>query len=450
MLKETKLKIFILFTFLFFLLEIISGYYAGSVALVADSFHMLSDVVALFVALYASKLAKNRNAGVEFSFGLQRAEVVGALINGIALLSLSFTLIVESLQRFFVPQNIESPWLVLYVGSAGLGINLIGLFLFHDHHGHHGHSTTDPSRGSPTADVHVLIESPQDLIADIENPIQLGERVIRVANLMHERNNTIEDLYTQPSSSSSKHHHDHHAHMDGKHGHSNSAGESSEGKHRHRHSNDTVEHDDNTHGDHHHASGGHDHHHHHDLNMHGVFLHVLGDLLASFGVISSALVIIFVNGSWTIYMDPVMSLFITAIIVFATIPLVQSACYILLQRTPSSVSVENLRQDILQIPGVLGVHELHVWQLSEAQTVASVHVVVPKPDGSSNVNGLMEERYMQLASLIKIKLHSHGVHSTTVQPEFMDAIEENQDSERTCFLRCTSKACETKVCCPTD
>ena len=54
--KEAKLKIFIYFTFIFFLLEIISGYYAGSVALIADSFHMLSDVVALFVALYASKV----------------------------------------------------------------------------------------------------------------------------------------------------------------------------------------------------------------------------------------------------------------------------------------------------------------------------------------------------------------------------------------------------------
>lgn len=54
--KETKLKVFICFTFLFFLLELISGYYSGSVALIADAFHMLSDVAALFIALYATKV----------------------------------------------------------------------------------------------------------------------------------------------------------------------------------------------------------------------------------------------------------------------------------------------------------------------------------------------------------------------------------------------------------
>ena len=78
---------------------------------------------------------------------------------------------------------------------------------------------------------------------------------------------------------------------------------------------------------------------------------------------------------------------------------------------------------------VLGVHELHVWQLSEAQTVASVHVVVPKSDKMSPVNGSMEDIYMELANQIKIKLHAHGVHSTTVQPEFVSSIEDNNDSE---------------------
>ena len=54
--NESKLKLFILFTFLFFLAEIVSGYYTGSVALIADSFRMLSDVVVFVVALYASKV----------------------------------------------------------------------------------------------------------------------------------------------------------------------------------------------------------------------------------------------------------------------------------------------------------------------------------------------------------------------------------------------------------
>lgn len=300
---------------------------------------------------------------------------MGALINGVALLALSFTLIIEALQRFFIPETIEAPWLVLWVGSAGLIVNLVGLLLFHDHsHGHgHGHSHGEshahhhghesPRRLMGSDDSFALEQVVQE-IQELDNPIQLGNKVIRVAALMHERTISIDDIDAEPSSSSVqiKISSDDalHSHPHSSHGHSSNKSEHSHSDkhHQHKHSNDT-EHSDHDHSDHDHEHGEHnhsvDHHgghgHSHDLNMHGVFLHVLGDLLASFGVIISALVIIFANGTWTIYVDPFTSLFITAIIIFATIPLVRSACYILLQRTPPSVSVEALRQDIMCIPG---------------------------------------------------------------------------------------------------
>ena len=119
-------------------------------------------------------------------------------------------------------------------------------------------------------------------------------------------------------------------------------------------------------------------------------------------------------------MDPAVSFIITMIIVKSTIPLVKSATFILLQGTPSSVSVELLRKDILRLKGVQDVHELHVWQLSNTQTIASVHVVVPQPSGTGAMPQ-MEDWYMDLAARIKKLLHSHGIHSTTVQPEFITA-----------------------------
>jgi zinc transporter 1 len=100
-----------------------------------------------------------------------------------------------------------------------------------------------------------------------------------------------------------------------------------------------------------------------------------------------------------------MSILITIIIMFSTIPLVKSAGFILLQRTPPSVSVELLRKDILTIPGIIDVHELHVWQLSDSKIVASVHIVVPRPAVGSVDTLMMEERYMILAAAIKAKLH---------------------------------------------
>lgn len=65
-----------------------------------------------------------------------------------------------------------------------------------------------------------------------------------------------------------------------------------------------------------------------------------------------------------------------------------------------------MRLSIKSIAGVVSVHELHVWQLSEATTVASVHVMI-----SPGVD------YMDIAGDIREKMHEHGIHSVTIQPE---------------------------------
>ncbi|KAJ3314725.1 hypothetical protein HDV04_005731 [Boothiomyces sp. JEL0838] len=385
---------------------------------------MLSDVAALFIAFYASKviltnkqLAKSKDVGPEYSYGLKRAEVVGALINGVSLLALSFTLIIEAIQRYFNPEHIQNPWAVLYVAAAGLCMNIVGMFLFHGHgHGHsHSHAHDAHEQVTPLVpNENVIIEMQEAG----ENPIQLRENVIRVAQLLHERETSqsdisrgVEDRHVRGTTSDSlsrksdKYSHDH-KHEDEEHTHEdqtevNQGCNHSEDGHSHRgHSHD------------------HGHGHSHDMNMHGVFLHILGDMLTSLGVIGAVLIIIFVNHPWTIYVDPTMSLLITFVIINSTIPLVKSACYILVQGTPHTVSIDALRRDILTVDGVVSIHELHVWQLSDTQTIASVHVVVPRPDETSPSTILMEERYMLLAATIKSKLHHHGIHSTTVQPEF--------------------------------
>ncbi|KAI8898280.1 cation efflux protein [Globomyces pollinis-pini] len=427
--KQTKISSMIGLTFLFFLVELITGYVVGSIALVADSFHMLSDVIALVIALYATKLAKSKTAGPEYSFGLQRAEVLGALINGVSLLALSATLIIGAIQRFFNPEVIDHPWMVLYVGSGGLLINIIGMFIFHDHGHLHSDQHTEKEGLLETS------TAGHPKLMDLENPVNLNSNVVMVATLMQQSQSTtpeIEMLHRDSKNLSStatcseSHNHDtEKAEADGSHhGHSHSPG------HKHDHA----------------ASHGHSHNHD-DMNMHGVFLHILGDLLASIGVIISALLIIYVNQSWTIYVDPAISVLITLIIIKSTVPLVKSACYILLQATPKTVSVSKIREDILNIDGVLGVHELHVWQLSDSQIVASIHVVVPHPDSVSH-NPASEKCYMELAEIIKLRLHGHGIHSTTVQPEFLISSPITDEPSITCLLRCASEDCAEKTCCP--
>jgi len=88
---------------------------------------------------------------------------------------------------------------------------------------------------------------------------------------------------------------------------------------------------------------------------------------------------------------------------------VRSAGFILLQGAPSSISISDLRDSIAQVDGVESVHELHVWQLSEARLIVSVHIKVSST-----------RPYMDIARDVKSVLHQNGIHSGTVQPEFVD------------------------------
>ena len=125
----------IFFTAVLFILKIVIGQLSNSVALIADSFHILTDFVALVIGFIALKTAnRHRRSEQEedtvFTFGWIRAEVLGGLVNTVLLMALSFSLLVNSLKRFIVPEGITEPKPVLMVGCASVAINLVGILLF--------------------------------------------------------------------------------------------------------------------------------------------------------------------------------------------------------------------------------------------------------------------------------------------------------------------------------
>ena len=136
--KKCRLVSMFSLTTAFFLVEIIVGYLTNSMALVADSFHMLSDIAALVIAFISVRMAPK--SWSKNTFGWARAEVLGALVNAVFLVALCFSITVESLKRFYEPEPIHDPKLILWVGTMGLVVNLVGLCLFHEHGSSHGHS----------------------------------------------------------------------------------------------------------------------------------------------------------------------------------------------------------------------------------------------------------------------------------------------------------------------
>ena len=102
--------------------EIAAGIIADSLALLSDAAHMLTDAGALALALFAIRLARRPAAG-DYTFGLKRAEILSAQLNGLTLLVLGALIVFEGIRRLFDPPEVEG-LLVVVVGVLGAGVNL--------------------------------------------------------------------------------------------------------------------------------------------------------------------------------------------------------------------------------------------------------------------------------------------------------------------------------------
>lgn len=120
--ERRALQVVLVVTAAFFAVEVVAGFAFGSLALLADAAHMLSDVMALGIALVAQSLS-GRPSSPRHSFGLQRAEVLGAQANGILLVASAGWILVEAARRVGDAPEVGGTGL-LVVASAGLVVNL--------------------------------------------------------------------------------------------------------------------------------------------------------------------------------------------------------------------------------------------------------------------------------------------------------------------------------------
>jgi len=374
--KTCRLLTMLSLTLSFFIVEILVGYMTNSLALVGDAYHMLSDCISLLVGFASVRISKWES--VRNTFGWARAEVLGALVNSVFLIALCFTIFVEAIQRMFHDEHIHDPVLMLIVGGIGLFINIIGLFLFSGHaHGHshggggHSHAGHGHSHG---AHGHDHEEEEEKIKIVINGDVQTPD-----SEIISDDEDKL-SLHTSVA-------------PNGPHMVSSS-----------------------------------------QLNMKGVFLHVLGDALGSVIVIISALCVMYIEADWKHKIDPAMSLLLVIIISCTTIPLFKESSLILLQTVPTHIKASDLQEKlVLKVEGVIAVHELHIWQLAGNRVIASAHIQC------RNLND-----YQKIAEQVKTFFHNEGIHSTTIQPEFSEEVAEGRD----CVLECgPDKLCYPDTCC---
>jgi len=169
--------------------------------------------------------------------------------------------------------------------------------------------------------------------------------------------------------------------------------------------------------------------------MSAVFKHYLGDCVASGCLLAAGLLAhYFPHLPWVVYLDPIASLLIAAMLVWSAVPLIKECCEILLQQTPDEIQLSSIRNKMYQVKGLQGVHDLHVWELADGLAISSLHATVLDTDFNQSEN-IKEE--------IKKIFHRYGIHSSTIQVEVISA-EKDHDPyvcKHNCKVDCREDWC---------
>lgn len=111
-----------------------------------------------------------------------------------------------------------------------------------------------------------------------------------------------------------------------------------------------------------------------NLNLRAALFHVAGDALGAFAVIIGGAVIAFTSANW---IDPALSLFVSAIIVVGVFRVLRDATDVLLEGVPRGLHVNDVRDAMAAVEGISAVHDLHVWTIGTGALALSAHILVP-------------------------------------------------------------------------
>ncbi|PFH51798.1 hypothetical protein AMATHDRAFT_141652 [Amanita thiersii Skay4041] len=336
--STTRIGIVLAISIAFFAAEIAVGFRTKSLALIADAFHYLNDIVAYAIAFVAAYLHDNGQHTVNFTYAFHRAELVGAFFNGVFLLALALSIFLQSIERFVHVEVIEKPLLVLIIGCIGLSLNIVSALVVHDHAGHgHGHS-------------HGAVHIP--------DPPEMSDATALVDSVHALHNHTV-----NPPVITSQH----------------------------------------------------------NLGLAGVLVHLFGDAVNNVGVIIAALILWKVDSPHRFYADPAVSTAISFIIFASAIPTTMKSGRILLEASPLYLDLAKIKDDLVALPDVVSIHDLHVWHLSQSVILASLHVCVPL--GTSLEQWEKTEQYLQHC------FAAYGINHVTISPEiFRDSQNQSQSS----------------------
>jgi len=490
--SKWKLRVSIGICLLAVLAEVIGGILSGSLALLTDAAHLLSDLAGYGIGLFAL-WAVSLESTSEHSFGFHRAEMLGALLSILVIWLMTGILIFEAVLRLMNPTEVDGKTMFI-VAVFGLGVNIVLLNVLGTHgHSHGGGSSHGHSHGGNDCGSHNHSHAHSEKSLEVAT-----EHSHEGAQHVHESHSHASVASTQQPEAPC-----HHSNSQGRiqsskdnHGHSHGNADSGQETNEHGHGNTNIGHEtyDQNSGRQQHAgksrnngqesveyndshreldqftniacdSGlgssvhGHDHggvltesqgHSHgeiegallrnpsglanhteeggtiyrscsfdtlslpgrrgtqapgggasQNINVRAATLHVLGDLLQSIGVIIASAVIWW-KPEWSVA-DPICTFIFALLVLLTTWGMLGDIVDVLMEKTPTGIDIEGVTMSLWSVPGVTGVHCLHVWALTSGKYLASVHVEAEE--------GLHEQVLKEVQKKLSLGL-GPSIHST--------------------------------------
>eukprot|EP00249_Psilotum_nudum_P018634 c26896_g1_i2 orf=184-1443(+) len=307
--------------------EVIGGLFANSLAILTDAAHLLSDVAGFAISLFAI-WAASWEATPRQTYGFYRLEILGALLSIQLIWLLTGILVYEAICRLLHQSGPVDGRLMFIIACFGLCCNIIMVFLL----GHHDHSHS-----------HQHHDHGPDHVQEHEHGNGNHSRSLDDSNPSHLEHDFSGRRYAQ---------HTMDRHYSGNIG---------------RHDSHEVIRVDQDIEDGHKGKRDHD-----NINVRGAYLHVLGDLIQSIGVMIGGAVV-WVRPSWKV-VDLICTLFFSVLVLGTTVRMLRDIVEILMESTPREVDATKLEKGLLAIPGVVAVHELHIWAITMGKTSLACHL----------------------------------------------------------------------------
>eukprot|EP00917_Polyrhabdina_sp_WS-2016_P029553 GHVP01063036.1.p1 GENE.GHVP01063036.1~~GHVP01063036.1.p1 ORF type:complete len:383 (+),score=45.21 GHVP01063036.1:1363-2511(+) len=141
------------------------------------------------------------------------------------------------------------------------------------------------------------------------------------------------------------------------------------------------------------------------MSLRAAYIHTIGDLLQNIGVLVAS-ILLWVKPEWS-RIDPICTLAFSMLVAYTTISIIKEAINVLMEGTPTGISLAALRKDFETIPRVKEVHDLHVWSLSVGKPAMSCHLIVEDESTAQFV----------LHNATRIAREKHGILHTTIQTD---------------------------------